>query len=246
MRVALADHGVGAGTLVIEITEAAFLRATPTTVETLQALRELGVRVVIDDFGTSYFPLSHLRELPVDALKIASEFTRGIDGESDARSSALAAAIVAMAHSLGIETVAEGIETEAQADWMRSVSCTYAPGLLLRPAAAARGPPGGRQGLRGRAGRGGRGGRGRRRDHARPIATPAPGRGGGRGQGRRAHAPDRGRAAQRGDRRDGRSTSTPRRTTAAERAQAVAELGRARSRRRREPDGSTIGVSGAA
>ena len=138
VREALVDHGVAAGTLVIEITEAAFLRATPSTVETLQALRALGVRVVIDDFGTGYFPLSHLRQFPVDALKIAGEFTQAIDGEADARSSALAAAIVAMARLLGIETVAEGIETEAQADWMRSLQCTSRSGLLLRPAAAGR------------------------------------------------------------------------------------------------------------
>ena len=128
VRDALADHGVGAGTLVIEITEAAFLRATPATVDTLQALRALGVRVVIDDFGTGYFPLSHLRQFPVDALKIAGEFTQ-IDGDADARSSALAAAIVAMARLLGIETVAEGIETEAQADWMRSLGCTSGQGF---------------------------------------------------------------------------------------------------------------------
>ena len=60
----------------IEIAEAALLRANATTVEALQGLRDLGVRVVIDDFGTGYFPLSHLRRFPVDALKIAGEFTR--------------------------------------------------------------------------------------------------------------------------------------------------------------------------
>jgi EAL domain-containing protein (putative c-di-GMP-specific phosphodiesterase class I) len=131
VREALADHGVGPGTLVIEITEAAFLRATPSTVETLQALRALGVRVVIDDFGTGYFPLSHLRQFPVDALKIAGEFTQAIDDEADARSSALAGAIVAMARLLGIETVAEGIETVAQADWMRSLGCTSGQGYYF-------------------------------------------------------------------------------------------------------------------
>jgi diguanylate cyclase (GGDEF)-like protein len=131
VRVALDDHGVGPGTLVLEITEAAVLRATPATVETLEALRALGVRVVIDDFGTGYFPLSHLRKFPVDALKIAREFTQEIDGEADARSSALAAAIVAMARSLGMETVAEGIETEAQAEWMRSLQCTYGQGYYF-------------------------------------------------------------------------------------------------------------------
>ena len=131
VREALVDHGVAAGSLVIEITEAAFLRSTPSTVETLQALRGLGVRVVIDDFGAGYFPLSHLRQFPVDALKIAGEFTQAIDDEADARSSALAGAIVAMARLLGIETVAEGIETEAQADWMCSLGCTSGQGFYF-------------------------------------------------------------------------------------------------------------------
>jgi diguanylate cyclase (GGDEF)-like protein len=128
VREALADLGVAASQLVIEITETALLRATPTTIETLQGLRDLGVRVMIDDFGTGYFSLSHLRQFPVDALKIAGEFTQEGESETATRSTALAAAIVAMARSLGIETVAEGIETPAQADRMRSLQCTYGQG----------------------------------------------------------------------------------------------------------------------
>ena len=62
--------------LSLEITETALLRATPTTIETLESLRELGVRIAIDDFGTGYFSLSHLRQFPVDVLKIASEFVQ--------------------------------------------------------------------------------------------------------------------------------------------------------------------------
>jgi diguanylate cyclase (GGDEF)-like protein len=131
VREALSDHGVPATGLVIEITETALLRATPTTIATLQGLRDLGVRVVIDDFGTGYFSLSHLRQFPVDALKIAREFTQEGESETATRSSALAAAIVAMARSLGIETVAEGIETQAQADRMRSLACTYGQGYYF-------------------------------------------------------------------------------------------------------------------
>ena len=131
VREALSEFGVAASHLVIEITETALLRATPATVETLQGLRDLGVRVVIDDFGTGYFSLSHLRQFPVDALKIAGEFTQEGESETATRSSALAAAIVAMARSLGIETVAEGIETPAQADRMRSLQCTYGQGFFF-------------------------------------------------------------------------------------------------------------------
>ncbi len=131
VREALSDFGVAATRLIIEITETALLRATPPTIATLQGLRDLGVRVVIDDFGTGYFSLSHLRQFPVDALKIAGEFTKVGESEDATRSSALAAAIVAMAHSLGIDTVAEGIETMVQADRMRELQCTYGQGYFF-------------------------------------------------------------------------------------------------------------------
>ena len=131
VREALSDFGVAATRLIIEITETALLRATPSTIATLQGLRDLGVRVVIDDFGTGYFSLSHLRQFPVDALKIAGEFTQVGESEDATRSSALAAAIVAMARSLGIDTVAEGIETTVQADRMRELQCTYGQGFFF-------------------------------------------------------------------------------------------------------------------
>jgi diguanylate cyclase (GGDEF)-like protein len=129
VRDALEGHGVAPARLVIELTETALLRATPATVATLQGLRDIGVRVVIDDFGTGFFSLSHLRQFPVDALKIASEFTQE-DDSTAARGSALSAAIVAMAGSLGIETVAEGIETPAHAARMRTLTCTYGQGYF--------------------------------------------------------------------------------------------------------------------
>ena len=88
VREALNDHGVDASALVIEITETALLRATPATIAALTALNHLGVRVVIDNFGSGYFSLSHLRQFPVHALKIAREFTQEIDDDTDARTSA--------------------------------------------------------------------------------------------------------------------------------------------------------------
>ena len=131
VREALTDHGVDASSLVIEITETALLRATPATIAALTALNHLGVRVVIDNFGSGYFSLSHLRQFPVHALKIAREFTQEIDDDTRPAPVGLAAAVVAMARSLGIETVAEAIETAAQADWMRSLGCTYAQGFYF-------------------------------------------------------------------------------------------------------------------
>lgn len=113
----------------LEITETALLKATPSTIATLESLREMGVRVAIDDFGTGYFSLSHLRQFPVDMLKVASEFVQV--QEADTKTTAIARAIVAMSHSLEIRTVAEGIETAAQAEQMRVLGCTYGQGYFF-------------------------------------------------------------------------------------------------------------------
>ncbi len=132
----LREAGIEPKHLLLEITETALLKATPPTVETLASIRELGVRIVIDDFGTGYFSLSHLRQFPVDALKIASEFVQ--EAGTDSRSSALAGAIVALSDSLNIVTVAEGIETKEQAERMRSLGCTYGQGYFFaRPQSEA-------------------------------------------------------------------------------------------------------------
>jgi diguanylate cyclase (GGDEF)-like protein len=128
VKTTLEEAGVEPSSLMLEITETALLKATGPTMDTLAELRELGVRVVIDDFGTGYFSLSHLRQFPVDALKIASEFVQG--SNTDARSAALAGAIVALSQSLGIATVAEGIETGEQAKRMESLGCTYGQGFF--------------------------------------------------------------------------------------------------------------------
>lgn len=117
--------------LMIEITETALLKATPGTLGTLEELRALGIRVAIDDFGTGYFSLSHLRQFPIDSLKIASEFVQ--ISESDSRSAVLAGAIVALGRSLGIMTIAEGIETAEQASRVRDLGCTYGQGYFFAP-----------------------------------------------------------------------------------------------------------------
>jgi diguanylate cyclase (GGDEF)-like protein len=132
VKEALGETGLAASSLVLEITETALLKATPSTIATLVELRELGVRMVIDDFGTGYFSLSHLRQFPVDALKIAREFVT--ETEPGSRTAALAGAIVALSESLEIQTVAEGIETGDQADRMRALGCTFGQGFhFARP-----------------------------------------------------------------------------------------------------------------
>jgi EAL domain-containing protein (putative c-di-GMP-specific phosphodiesterase class I) len=124
----LTEAGFEAHRLSLEITETALLRATPATIRTLESLRSLGVRIVIDDFGTGYFSLSHLRQFPVDVLKIASEFVQV--GSGDEKSVALTSAIVALSESLKIVTVAEGIENAEQAERMRALGCTYGQGYF--------------------------------------------------------------------------------------------------------------------
>ena len=129
VRDTLRESGLEPTNLVLEITETALLRATPGTIATLVELRALGVRTVIDDFGTGYFSLSHLRQFPIDVLKIAGEFVQ--DADADPKSPALARAIVAMGRSMGMATVAEGIETAEQAASMRALGCTYGQGFFF-------------------------------------------------------------------------------------------------------------------
>ncbi|HEX5823529.1 MAG TPA: EAL domain-containing protein [Candidatus Limnocylindrales bacterium] len=134
VKATLAEVGLDPTRLNLEITETALLKATPTTIATLESLRRMGVHIVIDDFGTGYFSLSHLRQFPVDTLKIASEFVQ--TRPTDVKSAALAGAIVAMSDSLDITTVAEGIEDADQAARMRALGCTYGQGFFFaRPLA---------------------------------------------------------------------------------------------------------------
>jgi EAL domain-containing protein (putative c-di-GMP-specific phosphodiesterase class I) len=139
VRAVLAESGLDPHHLLLEITETALLKADPATVAILEELRAMGVRAVIDDFGTGYFSLSHLRQFPVDVLKVAREFVQ--DEDEDSKSATLADAIVALGRSLRIETVAEGIETAEQAERMRRLGCTFGQGYYfarpLDPAALA-------------------------------------------------------------------------------------------------------------
>ncbi|MBK1649329.1 EAL domain-containing protein [Rhabdochromatium marinum] len=95
----------------------------------LHALRQRGIEIAIDDFGTGYSSLSYLKSLPIDTLKIDKSFIRDIpDDRSDM---AIAAAIVAMARQLRLKTLAEGVETVAQADFLKQVGCRLAQGYLF-------------------------------------------------------------------------------------------------------------------
>jgi diguanylate cyclase (GGDEF)-like protein/PAS domain S-box-containing protein len=117
------------GRLELEITEGMLLRHAPATVETLEALHALGVRMAIDDFGTGYSSLSYLRRLSIDAIKIDRSFVRDIPQDAD--DSAITVAIIALAQSLKLEMIAEGVETAAQRDFLRSRGCDVMQGFLF-------------------------------------------------------------------------------------------------------------------
>ena len=125
----IATTGVDPSSLILEITEGALMSDTAPIEETLVQLRSLGVRLAIDDFGTGWSSLSRLRSFPVDKLKIDRAFVREIDGPDDA--APLIAAIVAMAHSLGLQLVAEGVETIEQLACLHNLGCEEVQGYLL-------------------------------------------------------------------------------------------------------------------
>jgi EAL domain-containing protein (putative c-di-GMP-specific phosphodiesterase class I) len=126
---ALDKSGLAASSLVLEITETTLMRDTDRSILTLCALRAMGVRIAIDDFGTGYSSLSYLHQLPVDILKIDRSFVAAIETGSTDRS--LAPAIVSLAGALGLAVVAEGVETELQAETLRTVGCELAQGYFF-------------------------------------------------------------------------------------------------------------------
>ena len=104
------------------------------TVAALRRLRDLGVRLAIDDFGAGYSSLSYLRSFPVDILKIDRSFVQGLG--RDRRNSSIAGAIVSLAHALALTAIAEGVETEEQLATLRGLGCDVAQGFLFaRPVA---------------------------------------------------------------------------------------------------------------
>ena len=125
----LARHRLPGKALSIEITEGLLLRKEPQVMAQLQALEAAGIDLALDDFGTGYSSMSYLRRFSVDYLKIDQSFVKDI--ETDEANRAIVEAIIVMAHKLGLHTVAEGVETQAQADWLKAAGCDYAQGYLF-------------------------------------------------------------------------------------------------------------------
>jgi diguanylate cyclase (GGDEF)-like protein/PAS domain S-box-containing protein len=130
---ALRGAGVAPASLCLELTETALMGGTPAIVTNLERLDALGVRLVLDDFGTGYSSFQHLKDFPIDMVKIDRSFVANVGrGKQDA---AIVASVVSMASALGMGVIAEGVESEAQADVLRELGCPLAQGFHLGPPA---------------------------------------------------------------------------------------------------------------
>ena len=118
---ALADAGLGPEHLEIEITESIFLQDADRALATLESLRQLGIELAIDDFGTGYSSFSYLTQFPFDRLKIDRSLVMNVD--QPGKGYAIVAAIVSLAHALGMKVTAEGMETPAQAEQLEALQC---------------------------------------------------------------------------------------------------------------------------
>ncbi|WP_026340305.1 EAL domain-containing protein [Thioalkalivibrio thiocyanoxidans] len=131
IRQVLRDAGLEPRRLTLEITESTLMRQAERTRGTLQHLKSLGVSLAIDDFGTGYSSLAYLKEFAIDILKIDRTFVRDLpENHNDAE---LATAIISMAHNLGLDVLAEGVETEAQRSFLASQGCDAWQGYLSSP-----------------------------------------------------------------------------------------------------------------
>jgi diguanylate cyclase (GGDEF)-like protein len=133
---AVQDAGIRPEHLQLEMTESVLMSDAAATITVLTTLKSLGVRLGIDDFGTGYSSLAYLRRFPVDVIKIDRTFVNGLG--KDLEDSAVVAAVISLADTLGLTTVAEGVETALQRDCLLSLGCVRAQGYLFaRPVAAS-------------------------------------------------------------------------------------------------------------
>ena len=131
----LADTGLDPDAVELEITESMLMEHGSMVIGTLHALRGLGVRVAIDDFGTGYSSLAYLKRLPLDTLKIDRSFVADIPTHEGGAE--IAAAIIALGHTLHLDILAEGVETQAQLEFLRARGCDHFQGFLISPAVNA-------------------------------------------------------------------------------------------------------------
>jgi diguanylate cyclase len=129
VRQILADTRLEARHLCVEVTETLLIEDPTTSIATLSALKELGVEVAVDDFGTGYSSLQHLRNFPIDCVKIDRSFVRGLPDSSE--DAAIVGAVIELGHALGLSVTAEGVETDAQRANLHASGCDTAQGFLF-------------------------------------------------------------------------------------------------------------------
>lgn len=122
-------HDINPNLLKLELTESMLLENIEDTIATMKALNEIGVQLSLDDFGTGYSCLQYLKRLPLDQLKIDQSFVRDLVIDNSDR--AIVRTIIAMAHSLYLDVIAEGVETEEQRQFLLSTGCTHYQGYLF-------------------------------------------------------------------------------------------------------------------
>ena len=138
VEAALLQSGLPAEALELEITENIALGQDEAMLAQLQALRSKGVGLAFDDFGTGYASLSYLTRYPLSRIKIDRSFIQKITGKSTSEDTAIVRAIIIMAHNLGLEVIAEGVETPGQAAFLKAQKCEEVQGFLYaRPLPAA-------------------------------------------------------------------------------------------------------------
>jgi EAL domain-containing protein (putative c-di-GMP-specific phosphodiesterase class I) len=131
----VAEHGLPAERVVLELTESSLVEDPDQAVRRLRGLRELGIRLAIDDFGTGYSSLGYLQRYPIEILKVHRAFVAELGRHPD--EPALATAILQLAHHLGMQTVAEGVENAVQVEALRALGCGFAQGFYFsRPLSA--------------------------------------------------------------------------------------------------------------
>jgi diguanylate cyclase (GGDEF)-like protein/PAS domain S-box-containing protein len=135
IRQTLADTGLDAHSLKLEITENVMMDHAETTIATLEALRDLGIQLCIDDFGTGYSSLRYLHRFPIKILKIDRSFISNLN--NDIESAIITQSIVMLSHTLGLEIVAEGIETDEQLTYLQELHCEYGQGYRFARALAS-------------------------------------------------------------------------------------------------------------
>jgi EAL domain-containing protein (putative c-di-GMP-specific phosphodiesterase class I) len=131
IRRALADAQFEPRLLEVELTESAVMSDPEESIKTLERLSEMGVLVSVDDFGTGYSSMSYLRRFPIDHLKIDRSFLSEITARSDDAS--IVGAIVSLAHNLRLKVIAEGVETTAQLDLLKTLGCDQYQGYQFSP-----------------------------------------------------------------------------------------------------------------